>query len=79
MSSRSSDKKKKTSGLSWIIRILLFVSGIFLIIRNKKKLYSVVKNRNFIVTLAYTIAILFSALLYRLLMVVNWIIQQGAR
>jgi hypothetical protein len=53
------------------------VAGGFLLFRNKKKLFSFAKNGNFIITLAYAVVFGFMALLYRLIIVVNWIIQQG--
>jgi len=62
-----------------IFKIILFIAGGFLLFRNKKKLFSVVKNGNFIITLAYALIFGFMALLYRLIIAVNWIMQQGGR
>ena len=60
-----------------IVKIILFIAGGFLLFRNKKKLSGIFKNGNFMVTLAYALVFGFMALLYRLMIAVNWIIQQG--
>jgi hypothetical protein len=76
-SSNKTKKKKKTGIFSWIIRILVVLAGIFLITRDKKKFAGIIKNKNFIITLAYAIIFALSALVYRLIIAANWIIQQG--
>jgi hypothetical protein len=76
MSKNSPDNK--VISFTWnIIRALAFVCGGFLIFRSRKKIASFVKNQNFIITAAYAMVIAFIALFYRLIMVLNWIIQQG--
>jgi hypothetical protein len=76
MAERNKNKKSSNSVVG-IFKIILFVAGGFLLFRNKKKLFSFAKNGNFIITLAYAVVFGFMALLYRLIIVVNWIIQQG--
>jgi hypothetical protein len=76
MSVRSKDKKSLRP-VARIFKIILFLTGGFLLFRNKEKLLSFAKNRNFIITFLYAAVFGFMALLYRLIIVVNWIIQQG--
>ncbi len=73
-------RSKNTTIVAFIVhifKIVLFLAGGFLLFRNKEKITSFIKNRNFLVSAAYVIVIGFMALLYRLIIVVNWIIQQG--
>jgi hypothetical protein len=69
---------KKTVSIIWkVVRALVFVSGGFLFFRGRKKIISFIQNQNFIITAVYAVIIAFIALFYRLIMVLNWIIQQG--
>jgi len=73
-------RSKKHTILAFIVlifKIVLFFAGGFLFFRNKEKITSFIKNRNFLVSAAYVIVVGFMALLYRLIIVVYWIIQQG--
>jgi hypothetical protein len=64
--------------LIWkVVRVLAFVSGGFLFFRARNRIISFVKNQNFIITAAYAVILTFIALFFRLIMVLNWIIQQG--
>jgi hypothetical protein len=60
-----------------VLKIIAFIAGGFLFYRSRKKLMEIAKNQNFIITAAYAVILAFIALFYRLIMVLNWIIQQG--
>lgn len=60
-----------------ILKLLAVLGGGLLIFRNKNKLSSIFKSNNFILTSLYAIVIIFVALIYRLIIVLNWIIQQA--
>jgi hypothetical protein len=74
---KRSDEKMKGGFLIRALRILFFLAGGFLLYRNKQKVLSFIKNRNFIITAAYAIIISFIALMARLIMALNWILQQA--
>lgn len=59
------------------LKILFFIAGGFLLYRKKEKILSFFKSRNFIVTAAYAIIISFIAIIARLIVVLNWILQQA--
>jgi hypothetical protein len=68
----------KAASIIWkVVRVMAFVAGGFLFYRSRKKIASFVKNQTFIISAAYAVIIAFIALFYRLIMVLNWIIQQG--
>lgn len=68
----------KAVSITWkVVRVLAFVAGGFLFYRSRKKIAAFVSNQNFIITAAYAVVLGFIALFYRLIMVLNWIIQQG--
>jgi hypothetical protein len=68
----------KATSIVWkVVRVLAFVAGGFLFYRGRKKIILFIQNQNFIITAAYAVIIAFIALFYRLIMVLNWIIQQG--
>jgi hypothetical protein len=70
---KSPAEKKNGSAL----KVFFFIAGSFLLYRNKEKVLSFLKNRNFIITAAYAIIISFIALMARLIMALNWILQQA--
>jgi hypothetical protein len=72
------ESRNKALSLVWkAVRVLAFVSGGFLFFRARNRLISFVKNQNFIITAAYAVILAFIALFFRLIMMLNWIIQQG--
>jgi hypothetical protein len=60
-----------------VFKILFFAVGGLYLYRKKEKLATFAKNRNFIITAAYAIIISFIALIARLIMALNWILQQS--
>jgi len=74
---KDNSHKKTFSLIGLLFKIVLFVAGGFLIWRYRKKVAAFIKNQNFIITAAYALLIGFIALFYRLIMALNWIIQQG--
>lgn len=58
-------------------KILLFVGGGWLFYKNRQKIASFIKSQNFIITAIYTLVIGGIALFYRLIIFLNWIIQQA--
>ena len=72
------ESRNRALSLVWkVVRVLAFVSGGFLFYRARKRIISFVQNQNFIITAAYAVVLAFIALFFRLIMVLNWIIQQG--
>ena len=71
--------KKNSAGKakSPALKILFFIAGGFLLYRNKEKVLSFIKNQNFIITAAYAVIIAFIALMARLIMALNWMLQQA--
>jgi hypothetical protein len=74
---KSSNGKMKGNLPVRALRVLFFLAGGFLLYRNKEKVLSLIKNQNFIITTAYAIIISFIALIARLIMALNWILQQA--
>ena len=74
---KSQTEKMKGGLLVRILKIFFFIAGGFLLYRNKEKMLSFVGNQNFIITAAYAIIISFIALVARLIMALNWILQQA--
>jgi hypothetical protein len=60
-----------------VFGVLAFAAGGFLFFRFRNYILNFVKNKNFIITAAYAVILGFIALFFRLIMVLNWIIQQG--
>jgi hypothetical protein len=60
-----------------LLKIATVIGGGLLIFRNKNKLLAFFKSKNFFVTAIYSLVLIFVALIYRLLIVLNWIIQQA--
>jgi hypothetical protein len=58
-------------------KLLFFIAGGFFLYRKKNKLASIAKSRNFIITASYAVIISFIALIARLIMALNWILQQS--
>jgi hypothetical protein len=68
----------KAGSIIWkVARVLTFAAGGFLFFRWRRKIAAFVSNQNFIITAAYAVILAFIALFYRLIMVLNWIMQQG--
>ena len=59
------------------LKIFFFIAGGFLLYRKKEKVLAFIKNQNFIITAAYAILISFIALIARLIMALNWMLQQA--
>jgi len=59
------------------VKIAGFLAGGFLLYRNRKKLRDFFTRQSFIISASYALVIAFIALFYRLIMVLNWILQQG--
>jgi len=74
---KSPAEKIKGNLLVRTLKIFFFIAGGFLLYRNKEKVRSFVRNQNFIITAAYAIIISFIALVARLIMALNWILQQA--
>jgi hypothetical protein len=72
MKKNSAEKAKSPA-----LKILFFIAGGFLLYRNKEKVLSFIKNQNFIITAAYAVIIAFIALMARLIMALNWMLQQA--
>ena len=60
-----------------LFKLLFFIAGGFFLYRKKDKLASIAKSRNFIITASYAVIISFIALIARLIMALNWILQQS--
>jgi hypothetical protein len=60
-----------------IVKIVGFVAGGFLLYRNRKKLNAFLTRQGFILSAVYAVIIAFIALFYRLITLLNWILQQG--
>jgi hypothetical protein len=74
---KSPAEKIKGNLLVRTLKIFFFIAGGFLLYRNKEKVLSFVRSQNFIITAAYAIIISFIALVARLIMALNWILQQA--
>ena len=70
-------KNKSAKRLPRLFKLVALVCGGFLLFRQKSKLASIIKSNNFIITALYTLIVIFIAIVYRILMVLNWIIQQA--
>jgi hypothetical protein len=71
--------KKKSGILGKIVKVSALVAGALLLFKNKNKFSEVFKNRNVIVAMLYGIILSGIAVVFRLIMALNWIIQQAAR
>lgn len=71
--------KKKSGILGKVVKVSALVAGALLLFKNKNKLSEVFKNRNVIVAMLYGIILSGIAVVFRLIMALNWIIQQAAR
>jgi len=60
-----------------ILKVLLFLGGGWLFYKNREKIATFIKSQNFIITAIYTMIIGGIALFYRLIIFLNWIIQQA--
>jgi|GEM_PF-1774179 len=74
---------KKNGGLfkhiGIFVKIGALIAGAFLVFKKKEKISSFFKNRNFIVATLYGLLLSGIALVYRLIMALNWIIQQAVK
>ena len=60
-----------------LLKIIGFVAGGFLLYRNRKKLNSLITRQGFIISAVYAVILAFIALFYRLIILLNWILQQA--
>jgi len=70
---------KKSGILGKIVKLSALVAGTVLLFKNKNKISELFKNRNVIVAILYGIVLSGIAVVFRLIMALNWIIQQAAR
>jgi hypothetical protein len=71
--------KKKSGILGKVVKVSALVAGTLLLFKNKNKISEIIKNRNFIVAMLYGIVLSGIAVVFRLIMALNWIIQQAAK
>jgi len=71
--------KKKSGIFGKVVKVSALVAGAMLLFKNKNKISEIFKNRNFIVAMLYGIVLSGIAVVFRLIMALNWIIQQAAR
>jgi hypothetical protein len=71
--------KKKSGILGKVVKVSALAAGALLLFKNKNKLSEIIKNRSFIVAMLYGIVLSGIAVVFRLIMALNWIIQQAAR
>jgi hypothetical protein len=65
-----------------ILKVLAFAGGLFFIfkkIKKNEKVANFLHSSNFIVAATYGILLSLIALVYRLIVALNWIIQQAAK
>jgi hypothetical protein len=74
---KSSDEKMKGGLFIRALKVLFFLAGGFLLYRKKENVLSFIKNQNFIITAAYAVIISFIALIARMIVALNWILQQA--
>jgi len=60
-----------------LLKVIFLSAGGFLIFRNREKIKSLAHNSGFIVTAIHGILLSLIALVYRLIVSLNWIIQQS--
>ncbi len=71
--------KKKSGIFGIVVKVSALIAGALLLFKNKNKLSEIFKNRNFIVAMLYGLVLSGIAVVYRLIMALNWIIQQAAK
>lgn len=71
--------KKKSGIFGIVVKVSALAAGALLLFKNKNKLSEVFKNRNVVVAMLYGIVLSGIAVVYRLIMALNWIIQQAAK
>jgi hypothetical protein len=58
-------------------KIVFFLAGGFLFYRSRKKLVSIIQNKNVILSVIYAILLAFITLFYRLFVLLNSLLQQA--
>lgn len=70
-------KKRFLSIIGKVVKFGAVIAGGILLFRKKKKIGTFFKSSNFFVAAIYGILVSMIALIYRLILALNWIIQQA--
>jgi hypothetical protein len=62
-----------------VIKILTAVASVFFLFRKRKKISGFFKNSNFLVAALYGILLSAIAIVFRLILALNWIIQNATK
>jgi len=62
-----------------VLKIATAAASVFYLFKERKKINGLFKNSNFIVAALYGILLSGIAVIFRLIMALNWIIQQAAK
>lgn len=70
-------KKRSLSIIGKVVKFGAVIAGGILLFRKKERIGKIFKSSNFLVAAIYGILVSMIALIYRLILALNWIIQQA--
>ncbi len=71
---------KKAKSLVWfILKFGSLLAGIALLFKRREKLLTFLKSKSFLLTALYGLLLSLTAVAYRIIQALNWILQQGGK